>query len=122
MAVFHTDFLDSARLMVDVEDVSEILCRNSGSRAYYAIYHKAKEVLGTKGLSLRKVDNAGSHEALIATVAAQGHKGRTLAAAMDKFKKFRHGCDYDLNTSISDARVSYYLAEAERVIDMFDRL
>ena len=122
MAVLHTDFLSSARSMVKVDDVSEILCRNSGSRAYYALYHKAKDVLHTRGLGLMRVENSGSHEALISTVAAQGQKGKMLAAALDKFKKFRHNCDYDLSMSISDTKLNFYLAEAERLMDMMDRL
>lgn len=122
MAVAHTDFLNSAMTMLDVEEGSEIFFRNSGSRAYYALYHKAKSVFDESGVKISKVANSGSHEALISAVAALGPKGKVIAVALDKFKKFRHSCDYDLQVSIEQSRINFYLKEAERLTDMLGRL
>jgi uncharacterized protein (UPF0332 family) len=101
---------------------SEITLRNAGSRAYYGLYHKTKSLIDQNNVTIVKIDSAGSHEGLIATVANQGIKGKSFAESMSKLKRFRHNCDYDLTMNISEKRLAVQLAEASRLISMVDRL
>jgi len=122
MPVEHSDFLRSAADLALSSETCEMTVRNAGSRAYYALYHKAKSLLDESGTSLIKVDNAGSHESLIAAIAGQGVKGKSIAESLSRFKRFRNNCDYDLEISISTKKLEQQLAEAHRLVGMLDRL
>jgi len=124
MPVNHADFYDSALTFVEGEasNDSEICYRNSGSRAYYALYHRAKAYLELKGEKILKVESAGSHEALVSTFARRGFKSKSFAESLARLKRFRHECDYNLGVTITRPRLDLYLAETGRLIDMVDRL
>lgn len=122
MSVNHSDFLDSALAFTLVENPTEIALRNAGSRAYYGLYHKTKTMLDQAGMALIKIDKAGSHEGLIATIASRGIKGKSFAESMSKLKRFRHNCDYDLDMTITEKRLAMQVAEARRLVDMLDRI
>lgn len=122
MSVKHSDFMESALAFCQIENPSEIALRNAGSRAYYGLYHKTKMMIDQVGLNIVKVEKAGSHDGLIATIAGQGIKGKSFAEAMSKLKRFRHNCDYDLDMSISEKRLAMQLAEARRLVDLLDRI
>ncbi|WP_143516050.1 hypothetical protein [Pseudomonas sp. B10(2017)] len=122
MPVEHSDFLRSAADLASSSETCEMTARNAGSRAYYALYHKAKRLLEDNGANLVKVDNAGSHESLISAIAVQGVKGKSIAESLSRFKRFRNNCDYDLDISISAKKLALQLAEANRLVGMLDRL
>lgn len=124
MAVKHSDFYDSAMNLIDLgsDSITEICLRNAGSRAYYALYHKAKCHLESKGVVLVKVESAGSHESLICTFSHRGLKSKSFAESLARHKRFRHVCDYNLGISVTRSRLKMYLAETKRLIEMVDRL
>lgn len=124
MSVNHGDFFSSALDIIggDASADTEIGLRNAGSRAYYALYHRAKCYLESKGEMLIRVESAGSHEALASTFAKRGIKSKSFAESLARHKRFRHVCDYNLGITITRSKLELYLAETKRLIDMVDRL
>lgn len=122
MPVQYDDFLRFAESLMEEGGASEIHQRNAGSRAYYAVYHRAVSVLQNENISLERVNDGGSHNRLITTISKQGLKGQSLAESLIRFKKFRNGCDYNLALEISEKRIAMQVAEARRLIDQLGRL
>lgn len=124
MPVNHNDFYLSAISILEIEpeNRSEISLRGAGSRAYYAVYHKVKSFLSGRGVELAKLENSGSHEALIATLSKRGLKSKSFADSLARHKKFRHMCDYNLESTVSQTRLQMYLSETKRLLDLIDRL
>lgn len=121
MAVQPAEFLSTAQSMVEDDKCSEIFLRNAASRAYYALYHKAKLFVEVNGITLVKVENSGSHEKLIETIRQLSEPWRSVAESMDRLKKFRHRCDYKLDAEVLPKKTAMHLAEVVRLIDRFDR-
>ena len=72
MTVNSSDFIELAEVALSSDNASEINIRSAGSRAYYGIYHKAREIIEEKKLPTVMIDNSGSHESLIATLYSIG--------------------------------------------------
>jgi predicted RNA-binding protein len=123
MAVSSSDFIKSAEIALSSDDVSEINARSAGSRAYYGVYHRAKEIVEEKVLATVKVDNAGSHESLIKTLHSIGTvNAKSVAEAMRSMKKFRHLCDYHLGGSVKAKHASMKVVEARLLMERLGRL
>lgn len=123
MAVNSSDFIDSAELVLSPDDVSEIDLRSAGSRAYYGVYHKAREVIEEKKLSAVVIDNSGSHESLIGTLHSIGTaNAKSVAEGVRSMKKFRHLCDYHLGESVKSKRARMKVKEARLLIERLERL
>ncbi|SEI90951.1 hypothetical protein SAMN04244579_02413 [Azotobacter beijerinckii] len=122
MPVSHIDFLEYSASELSRSEPTEFQLRNAASRAYYALYHKARQRIEELGLTLEKPEKAGSHAATIDTISRVSPKAKSISVQMDKLKRFRHICDYDLNSTIDKKRVELHIAEVGRMLDMLDRL
>lgn len=79
MPVEASEFMETANGFMGQEGATEIQCRNAGSRAYYALIHAALNTIERKGLTLVKVQSAGSHESVIATLCSMGHSAKSIS-------------------------------------------
>ncbi|WP_122302944.1 hypothetical protein [Pseudomonas amygdali] len=122
MSVDSIDFLSWAESEISGVETLEFAYRNASSRAYYALYHSAKNRLSEMGVPIVRVANGGSHAALISTVRSMGRSGAVLAESMDRLKKFRHMCDYEISLDLDVKRAEKQIAEARRLIGMVTRL
>lgn len=123
MTVNSSDFIELAEVALSSDNASEINIRSAGSRAYYGIYHKAREIIEEKKLPTVMIDNSGSHESLIATLYSIGTaNAKSVAEGVRSMKKFRHLCDYHLGESVKAKRAKMKVLEARLLIDRMERL
>lgn len=122
MAVDAVDFLGIAQGMMDQKTVSEIHLRTAGSRAYYSLFHSAKEVIDRKGIRLIKVAGAGSHESVIATLCSMGPAAKSIGESMGRIKRFRHDCDYHINIHVGPKKVAVQMSVVAELISKLNRL
>lgn len=122
MPVSHIDFLDYSSTELTKPNPSEFQLRNASSRAYYALFHKARERIAELNLTMARPPNGGSHVAVVETIRRAGPKAEPIAVQMDRLKRFRHNCDYDLQLAIREGRVTHHVATAKRLIEMLDHL
>ncbi|WP_330508168.1 hypothetical protein V1687_16830 [Pseudomonas putida] len=122
MAIEFVDFLAWSESEVKAQSVAEFGYRNASSRAYYALFHAARDRLKDMKVPINKASGGGSHEAVIQTIEKMGTEGRELAVNMRRLKKFRHVCDYDIRENLSPPRAHKQIVEARLLIEMLDRL
>lgn len=122
MPIEFVDFLAWSESEVQAQSVAEFGYRNASSRAYYALFHAARDRLRQMGVPVIKAKGGGSHEAVIQTIEAMGSGGRELADNIRRLKKFRHFCDYDISETLSPPRARKQILEARLLIEMLDRL
>lgn len=122
MSVHFSDFLCWADVEASRCDLAEFPLRNASSRAYYALYHAASVRAKALGLPIIRLEKSGSHDALIQAIRIYSPKGKSLADDMERMKKFRHLCDYDLDVDLRPERALKQISEAKRLIDMIGRL
>lgn len=122
MAVDASEFMNSAQGFMVQEGAAEIQCRNAGSRAYYALFHAALNAIESKGLPLIKVQGAGSHESVIATLCSMGPSAKSIGESMGRIKRFRHDCDYQVNLPIGLKKTAMQVSEAQILIGKLSRL
>ncbi|ELY2685040.1 hypothetical protein G9X48_10400 [Cronobacter sp. HA18006] len=115
MAVNSQNFLDFAKNIISSGD--EISCRNSISRAYYAMYHEARDTMTAVPSFVQS-----PHDGLIKYLRGSACRGdepfdagklRALAALLEQQKGKRHKADYYLGESvdISMAKEAIFFAE-----------
>ena len=122
MPVEASEFMDSAHGFMGQEGVAEIQRRNAGSRAYYALFHAALNAIERKGLPLLKVQGAGSHESVIATLCSMGPSAKSISESMTRIKRFRHDCDYHVDLEIGPKKTAMQISEAQILIGKLSRL
>jgi uncharacterized protein (UPF0332 family) len=114
--------MDSANSMMAQNQHNEIELRNAASRAYYALFHTAMQLVLARGVTLIKVERGGSHESLIATLCGMSLPAKSIGEAIGRVKRFRHDCDYQVSHDISAKKVAMHIAESERLIARLHRL
>ena len=122
MPVEASEFMDSAHGFIVQEGATEIQRRNAGSRAYYALFHAALNAIQRKGLPLIKVQGAGSHESVIATLCSMGPSARSISESMTRIKRFRHDCDYHVGLEIGPKKTAMQISEAQILIGKLSRI
>ena len=122
MAVDFSDFICWADDEATRGESAEFPLRNASSRAYYALYHAAATRAKALTIPIIRVEKAGSHEALIQAIRTYSPKGKSLADDMERTKKFRHRCDYDLDTDVRPEKALKQISEVKRLIDLLSRL
>lgn len=122
MPIEFVEFLTWSESEVKAPAVAEFGYRNASSRAYYALFHAARDRLRELGVPINRVSKGGSHEALIQTIEKLGSEGRELAVNMRRLKKFRHVCDYDISDNLSPPRARKQIIEARMLIEQLERL
>ncbi|CZZ32596.1 hypothetical protein P3S37_22595 [Enterobacter hormaechei] len=117
MAVDGQQFLDFAKKIFLSGD--EISCRNCISRAYYAMYHEARD-------TLTAVPNfqQSPHDGLIKYLRGNASRGdepfekgklRALAALLEQQKGKRHKADYYLGENIDAGAAEEAILFAEKL-------
>jgi len=122
MSVEAADFMDSAHVFMGQEGAAEIQRRNAGSRAYYALFHAALQAIRRKDMPLLKVQGAGSHESVIATLCSMGHSAKSIGESMSRIKRFRHDCDYHVDLEIGPKKTAMQISEAQILIGRLSRI
>lgn len=122
MSIDSSQFMTVAKELIADEKNHEIALRCAGSRAYYALYHAALEALSRKGKVLVKVDKAGDHASVIATLSSMGPNAKSISVAMGVIRRFRNDCDYDLSMHVKPKKTAMKVAEAQILIDRLSRL
>jgi uncharacterized protein (UPF0332 family) len=122
MPIESAEFLTWSESELKAPLVGEFGYRNASSRAYYALFHAARDRLKAMRIPVTRVSSGGSHEAVIQTIEKMGSEGRELAVNMRRLKKFRHFCDYDISDNLSPPRAHKQIVEARLLIDMLESL
>lgn len=122
MSIEFAEFLAWSESEVRAPFVAEFGYRNASSRAYYALFHAARDRLREMSVPINRASSGGSHEAVIQTIEKMGREGRELAVNMRRLKKFRHFCDYDISDTLSPPRAHKQIIEARLLIEMLERL
>jgi uncharacterized protein (UPF0332 family) len=122
MPVTPAQFMESAAAVVNQPDTSEIDLRNAGSRAYYALFHTATQVLKKSGVLMEILDNSGSHERVIATLCKLSLPAKSVAVAIGDVKRFRHICDYKTEKTVGVKEAQFQVAKARALIERLERL
>lgn len=122
MPIEFAEFLTWSESEIKAPAVAEFGYRNASSRAYYALFHAARDRLRQMNVPINRAKGGGSHEAVIQTIQLMGSEGRELADNMRRLKKFRHVCDYDISDNLSPLRAHKQIVEARLLIEMLDRL
>ena len=117
MPVAATDFLDCAcRLRKHGEEID---LRSAASRAYYALFHHARE-LARQELDFDDRKTMSVHQHLIDVLSAQGNRLalRKLAQMLRKTRSLRRIADYEENRSFSRRESQTALAHAEHGLNL----
>ncbi|MDD1002444.1 hypothetical protein [Pseudomonas sp. TNT2022 ID642] len=122
MAVTDQDFMLYATLELERGVDDEILLRNVGSRAYYSAFHRARRLLREKNLAVVQAQDAGSHKSITDTIATISPKAKAVAVILNKLKRYRCNCDYDLGMQIGRPETQKHLAEVIRIVGVMDRI
>ncbi|MFY1664370.1 hypothetical protein [Pseudomonas sp. Pseu.R1] len=123
MKVIGSDFLDLAETRLLANDISEFELRSTGSRVYYGVYYKVKEVIEEKGLFAVDMDFNELKASAIWVLHGLGtENSKSLAEGVQSIKKFRYLCDYQLSGNIGPQRAKMKLMEARLLVKRLDRL
>jgi uncharacterized protein (UPF0332 family) len=117
MAVTSQEFLDFAKGAIADENCSEFALRNSCSRAYYAVYHAAKDRADHLSFPNVQVAHGGDHAKLFARYSAYSHRAKVVATKLKTLKRKRELCDYKLDEVIDYAYTSLMVEAAGRLIE-----
>lgn len=113
------DFLNSARRLAAGPDESD--WRSAVSRAYYAAFHVARDLLAALGFQTPRADRA--HNYLYARLNNSGDAGvEDVAKRLHELRRRRNQADYDLLPPLPRQDAASYIAMAERVVQSLDTL
>lgn len=122
MDVTYRDFLDFAETQLACETLTQFELRNATSRAYYALYHKACDRADELNIPRMPVSDAGSHAELARRIASRGLPGRSISDQLEKLKKQRTLCDYNLQGQMQKSKALYNIAQVRDLIGKLERL
>ena len=111
------DFLSLARELY--LKGNEAALRSATSRAYYAAFHKSREMLTS--MNIRVGTGAPAHGDISRYL--QYSEDRSVTAAgvkLDSLRSMRNKADYDLNTKrvATRSNTDFQLSEAQKIIDV----
>ena len=111
------DFLSLARRLVT--DPAEAAWRSAISRAYYAAFHVARELLEDLRFQVPRTEQA--HKYLAHRLSNCGVvQVQRAGSDLDALRDLRNQADYDLRRPMAQKIVSARLQLAERIIQIFD--
>lgn len=115
------EFLNIAKELSEDKNLhssQEAKLRCAISRAYYAVYHKARKIVLPS-----QVKGFGSHQQVIDTLQESDDAARRkLGADLNRLKGKRHKADYVDRVQNLPALAEEALIEAEELIDSFNAL
>ncbi|MFZ2725588.1 MAG: hypothetical protein WAX77_05025 [Methylococcaceae bacterium] len=125
MSVSFKDFLCFAENLLINPDSQEIDYRNVMGRAYYAVYHLAKDKAQDYPDKKNRYGEIpkGSHERLI--IKFQKHDNKTLrilGEQMHKLKVNRHRADYDIDEYVDISEAQQLFDLAKLIIEELEKL
>jgi uncharacterized protein (UPF0332 family) len=104
-----------------VQEDEEAARRTAISRAYYAAFHKGREMLGSLGFTFSRGPDAHKHVVLYLQ---QSGNGKVVAAGqkLESLRSIRNKADYDLQTPHVAARqnAELHLKDAQKIMDALD--
>lgn len=113
------DFLDTARYLA--ARGTEADCRSAVSRAYYAAFHAARDLLTALRFQVPRADRA--HNYLYVRLNNCGDAGVIHTAfLLNKLRGLRNQGDYDVRGPFLIADTLKFLADAEGIVQAFDGL
>lgn|GEM_PF-6198336 len=122
MPVDSNDFLIWSESEVKAQNLTEFGLRNASSRAYYALFHAARGRVKALGVKMLKAERGGSHESLIQTIQSISVLGKEIGDDMQRLKKFRHFCDYDIADRLDTLLARKHIIAARRIIGRLSEL
>lgn len=113
MSVSPIDILNSARAMISAGE-GEISVRNAISRAYYAVYHRARQTFPPAPEFMAGA-GGGVHKAYIDQLqqAEKGSMERKVGVALNGMKGKRTKADYHLTDDIKPHEAAMLIIKAE---------
>lgn len=119
MTVSHQDFFDSAELLVlRNQKGKEIDFRNSISRAYYALFLKAREI--AKQLP-QPTEKLRSHEKVLKQF-EQHPRLKPFVHAMTQRRDKRHNADYDTDSTITHSDAEFHYKSVKSLLEKLDKV
>jgi uncharacterized protein (UPF0332 family) len=107
------EFLKVAQTLL--QDQGEGAWRSAVSRAYYAAFHTAREVMGILGFDVPRGERAHAYLWLRLSNCGDAQL-RETGAALNILRQDRNIADYDLHRSLSQANAAKDVKKAEEVI------
>jgi len=98
---------------------TEAAWRSAVSRAYYAAFHIARELMEDLGFTVPHADRAHSHLWLRLSNCGDAHTERA-ARRLNDLRRERNGADYDLKRAMPKAAAQSQLPFAAQIIQVFD--
>jgi uncharacterized protein (UPF0332 family) len=113
------DFLVTADSLV--KGPAEADWRSAVSRAYYAAFHVARELLEGLGFQVPQADRA--HKYLVFRLCNCGDAGiQQTGYDLDRLRRNRNQADYELGAAISQNTAAARVLLAERIIRVIDTI
>src|SRR5438132_1043588 len=110
------DFLTLAQRLVS--EAAEVSWRSAVSRAYYAAFHVARELLEDMGFAVPRADRA--HAYLWRRLSNCGDvKAQAAGHQLNDLRGDRNEADYDLGLSLAQKVASGQVRAAQKIIDIF---
>jgi uncharacterized protein (UPF0332 family) len=107
------DFLTVAQSLLS--DRSEAAWRSAVSRAYYAAFHRAREVLENLGFAVSRGERA--HAYLWLRLSNCGNpRIQTTGAALRSLRQDRNRADYELQSPLTQANAERSVRAAEQIV------
>lgn len=120
MPITNQDFMEAAQRMI-ITGATEIDFRNSASRAYYAAYHSAKELISAKKKSINF--SAGVHQQLIISLETSSEsKIREVGKLLKTCKAVRAHADYELSKLFNKNRAQTAIRLAEELLKISNEI
>ena len=110
------DFLDTAEFLIDIDQddpatqPTEADCRTSVSRAYYASFLDARELL--EGMRFSQLHTGNTHHLIRHYLENGGPKARRIANKLSGLHERRKAADYEISLV-----PTFFTNDAERAID-----
>jgi uncharacterized protein (UPF0332 family) len=113
------DFLPVARILAT--QATEAAWRSALSRAYYAAFHVARELMETLGFAVPKADAAHKHMAWRLSNCGDAQV-EDMGRKLDILRGDRNSADYDLRHAVPQALAQQRITVAEQIIQTLDAL
>ena len=111
------DFLDLARLLAT--HTTEAAWRSAVSRAYYAAFHVARQLLSDLGFTVPRADRA--HQYLVFRLSNCGDPAVAQAGQnLETLRRLRNRADYDELPAFTQPQAVAAARLAEQVVDRLD--
>jgi len=125
MSVSHRDFYNSAQVLLDNPDSTEIDFRNSISRSYYAVFQLSREIASKLPLPIHPDDyqKLDIHDKVI--IRFEKHPDKRIQVVSYLIKQLRAQrmiADYDTNLDIKRIETTQHFYAVQRLLSSLEGL